>query len=347
MTEKAAPGALLVTGGCGFIGSNFVRLARRLRPELPIVVLDKLTYAGNLENLEGIVDGRQVRFERGDVSDAERVREVLALDVDRVIHFAAESHVDRSIEDATAFLATNVVGTQVLLDAARHAGVRRFVQVSTDEVYGSIPAGLSARPDSPLAPSSPYSASKAAADLLVLAARHTHGMDVVITRASNNYGPYQFPEKLVPLMISCALADRTLPVYGDGLQVRDWIHVEDHCEGLLAALERGEAGRILHFGSGREHTNLDVVRLILRRLSKPESLIAHVTDRPGHDRRYALDIDATSRELGWAPRRPLAEGLAETVDWYARHRTWWETIVSGEYRHYYERMYGRRETLAP
>ncbi|MBI4860937.1 MAG: dTDP-glucose 4,6-dehydratase [Candidatus Riflebacteria bacterium] len=331
---------LLITGGCGFIGSNFVRLARRVRPGQALVILDKLTYAGNLENLDGLLDDPEVSLVRGDIADRRCVAAVLDRGVDRVVNFAAESHVDRSIEDASAFIQTNVVGTQVLLEECRRAAVKRFLQVSTDEVYGSLAPPASARSDDPLTPSSPYSASKAAADLFALADHKTYGTDVVVTRATNNYGPYQFPEKMLPLMITQALEDRPLPVYGDGLQIRDWIHVEDHCEGLLLALERGRPGRIYHLGAGEEHTNLDMVHRLLAQLKKPPTLIKHVTDRPGHDRRYSLDTGSTRDELGWAPTHTLERGLAQTIEWYLSHRGWWDKIKSGEYRSYYERLYG-------
>ena len=343
-------GTILVTGGSGFIGSNFVRLLVRLRPGLSILVLDKLTYAGNLENLEGLVDpagavtthgGTPVRFVRGDIADRELVARLLGEGVRWVVNFAAETHVDRSIDDARDFLLTNVVGTQVLIEECRRTGAR-LLQISTDEVYGSLPAPESATPDTNLRPSSPYSASKTAADLFVLAACHTYGQDAVITRATNNYGPYQFPEKMIPLMITQAMESRPLPVYGDGLQVRDWIHVEDHCEGVLAALERGAAGRIYHLGAGEEHSNLEIVRRLLTLLGRPDSLITHVTDRPGHDRRYSLDTTRTRQDLSWAPRHTLEHGLADTVEWYTANRGWWEKIKTGEYRAYYERLYGRR-----
>ena len=340
-------GAWLVTGGCGFIGANFVRLVRRLRPERPLVVLDKLTYAGNLANLDGLFDDGLVKFVRGCIADRKKVKKVLELGVEAIVNFAAESHVDRSIEDAGAFLATNITGTQVLLDEARalsRPGTRgiRFLQVSTDEVYGSLEPPHSATPDSNLHCSSPYSASKAAADLLVQAARHTHGSDVLLTRCTNNYGPYQFPEKMIPLMITNALEDRPLPVYGDGQQVRDWVHVDDHCRGLLAALEHGQAGRIYHFGGAEERTNLDMVTRILELVGKPRTLIQYVADRKGHDRRYSLDTSATRAELGWKPEVELTAGLAETVRWYRDGAAWWGPIKSGEYRHYYDRTYGRR-----
>ena len=295
---------ILVTGGCGFIGANFVRLEREAYPDLEITNLDALTYAGNPDNLAGLESEPRYRFVRGDVADRAMVLKLVAEgDFDAIVHFAAESHVDRSIDDATPFLRTNVVGTQCLLDAVRAAGTPRYVQVSTDEVYGTLKPDESPFSEAtPLAPNSPYAASKAGADLLVRAAHHTHGMNTVITRCSNNYGPYQFPEKLIPLFVTNALADIPLPVYGDGRQVRDWIHVADHCRGVDAALRRGRPGEIYNFGGRSERYNIDVTRAVLKLTGKPESLIRHVTDRPGHDRRYAVDCSKAEAELGW--RRP-------------------------------------------
>jgi dTDP-glucose 4,6-dehydratase len=324
---------VLVTGGCGFIGSNLVRHLLRERPAWRVVVLDALTYAGNPESLAPLVGHPRFRFERGDVRDPARVRGLLAEEeIEAVLHLAAESHVDRSIDAPAVFVETNVGGTQVLLDAARAAGVRRFVQVSTDEVYGSLGETGRFTEESPLAPSSPYSASKAAGDHLALAYARTFGLPVVVTRCSNNYGPYQFPEKLVPLMIANAVRDLPLPVYGDGRNVRDWIHVEDHCAGLVAALERGRPGEVYNLGGASERRNLDVVHAVLALLGKTRSLVAFVKDRPGHDRRYAIDDAKARRELGWAPRRSFDLGLAETVRWYVEHRGWWERILSGAYR---------------
>jgi dTDP-glucose 4,6-dehydratase len=333
---------LLVTGGAGFIGSNFVRLALAEGWTSRIVVLDLLTYAGNPDNLAGLEADPRFRFVRGDVADPRAVRAVLAEQgpFDALLNFAAESHVDRSIEDASAFVRTNVVGTQVLLDAARREGVGRFLQVSTDEVYGSLAPGEPAFTErTPLAPNSPYAASKAAADLLCRAAAGTYGLPVVVTRCSNNYGPYQFPEKLVPLFVTNALEERPLPVYGDGLQVRDWIHVDDHCRGLWAALTRGRAGEVYNFGGDGERTNLDVTRAILHLLGRPESLIVHVGDRRNHDRRYAIDWSKARAELGWAPRHTLDTGLPATVEWYRAHGAWWRRVKSGEYAADYERLY--------
>jgi len=334
---------VLVTGGAGFIGSNLVRLLRRERPDWTVVNLDKLTYAGNAESLADLRDDAKHLFIRGDIANAELVDGLMAeRKVDVVLNLAAESHVDRSILGPGIFVETNVGGTQVLLEAARQAKVKRFVQVSTDEVYGSLGATGRFTESSPLRPSSPYSASKAASDLLALAYGHTFGMDVVVTRCSNNYGPYQFPEKLIPLMIANALEGRRLPVYGDGLQVRDWIHVDDHCRALLAVAERGRRGEVYNIGGDNEWPNLQIVGRLLEILGKPPELIEHVTDRPGHDRRYAIDATRARAELGWAPRISFAEGLKGTVEWYVRNRGWWERVRTGEYRTYYERNYGAR-----
>ncbi len=332
---------LLVTGGAGFIGANYVQHVLATHPEDQVVTVDLLTYAGNLANLESVMRDPRHRFVRADVADPAAMDDAVR-GVDAIVHFAAESHVDRSIADATAFLRTNVVGTQVLLDAARRARVGRFVQVSTDEVYGSLGATGAFTEESPLRPNSPYAASKAGADLLVRAAHHTHGLDAVITRCSNNYGPYQFPEKLIPLFVTNALADEPLPVYGDGCQVRDWIHVADHCRALDAVLRRGHAGATYNVGGGNERRNLDVARTILAALGKPESLLRHVADRPGHDRRYAIDATKIRTELGWEPRETFAAGIAATIAWYREQRPWWEAVKSGTYRDYYERMYGAR-----
>ncbi|HEY5934582.1 MAG TPA: dTDP-glucose 4,6-dehydratase [Kofleriaceae bacterium] len=333
---------LLVTGGAGFIGANFVQHVLASHPGDEIVTLDLLTYAGNLANLEPVLDDPRHRFVRGDIADAQAVGAAIGDGVDAIVNFAAESHVDRSIADAGAFLATNVVGTQVLLDAARKHGIGRFLQVSTDEVYGSLgPTGLF-REDTPIQPNSPYAASKAAADLLVWAAHHTHGLPALVTRCSNNYGPYQFPEKLIPLFVTNALADQPLPLYGDGRQVRDWIHVEDHCRGVDLVLREGRIGEVYNLGGGNERENVTIAALILEALGKPASLVRHVTDRLGHDRRYAIDAGKIERELGWQPRREFASGLRDTIDWYRTHRPWWEAVKSGAYLDYYERMYGQR-----
>ncbi len=334
---------VLVTGGAGFIGSNLVRLLLAERPGWRVVNLDKLTYAGNAENLADLAGNPRYRFVRGDICDGRLVGELLRAEgIDAVMHLAAESHVDRSILEPAVFIDTNVRGTQVLLEAARELGVKRFLHVSTDEVYGSLgPTGLFTE-TTPLAPTSPYSASKASSDLLALAYAHTFGLPVVVTRCSNNYGPYQFPEKLIPLMIANAMRDLPLPVYGDGMNVRDWIHVEDHCRGLLAALERGEDGEVYNFGAASERHNLHIVKQVLGLLGKPESLIAFVKDRPGHDRRYAIDASKAQAKLGWTPRHAFEDALAATVRWYVERRPWWERIISGEYLGYYERQYGGR-----
>ncbi len=332
---------VLITGGCGFIGSNLVRLLLEERLDWRIVNLDKLTYAGNPENLASLANAPRYRFVRGDICNGELVAEIIRTErINAVMHLAAESHVDRSILAPSVFIDTNVRGTQVLLEAARELGVERFLHVSTDEVYGSLgPTGFFTE-TTPLDPSSPYSASKAGSDLLALAYAHTFHAPVIVTRCSNNYGPYQFPEKLIPLMIANALRDRRLPVYGDGLNVRDWIHVEDHCRGLIVALEKGAPGQVYNFGGSSERTNIVIVKQILGILGKPESLIEYVKDRPGHDRRYAIDASKAKREFGWAPRLAFEEGLRATVEWYVQHRDWWERVVSGEYLKYYERQYG-------
>lgn len=332
----------VVTGGAGFIGSNFVRLMLAERPDLRIVTVDLLTYAGNLENLEGVPADRHA-FVRADICDADAMRAAVPQEADALLNFAAETHVDRSILGPLAFVRTNILGTQVLLDVAREKGVKRFLQVSTDEVYGSLGPQAGAFTEvSPLLPSSPYAASKAAADLLVLAARHTYGQDVVITRCSNNYGPYQFPEKLIPLVLSNALEDKPLPVYGDGRQVRDWIHTDDHSRAVLAVLEGGRPGAVYNIGARSERQNIDVVREILREVGKPESLIRFVKDRPGHDRRYAMNPARIERELGWRPRVSFEEGLADTIRWYRDHADWWCRVKDGSYREFYAKWYGNR-----
>ncbi len=333
---------VLVTGGSGFIGSNLVRLLVEERPAWRIVNLDKLTYAGNAENLAELERHPRYRFVRGDICNGELVADIFRTErIDGVLHLAAESHVDRSILSPSVFIETNVRGTQVLLEAARELGVKRFLHVSTDEVYGSLgPTGFFTEL-TPVAPSSPYSASKASSDLLALAYAHTFEMPVVVTRCSNNYGPYQFPEKLIPLMIANAVRDLALPVYGDGMNVRDWIHVEDHCRGLLAALENGRDGEVYNFGASSERHNIDIVKQVLKLVGKPESLIEYVKDRPGHDRRYAIDAAKAQTELGWAPRHRFEDALGATVRWYVEHRAWWERIISGQYLEYYEKQYGR------
>ena len=336
----------LVTGGAGFIGSNFVRLLLRERCDASVVNLDALTYAGNLENLRDVEGDARYRFVRGDVADpaAWEAEALRGGGFDVVAHFAAETHVDRSIGDAFPFLRTNVLGTQAMLDFARRNGVRRYVQVGTDEVYGSLaPDEPAFTTDSPLRPNSPYAASKAAADLLVRAAGKTHGLAAVVTRCSNNYGPYQFPEKFLPLMITNAMTDQSLPVYGDGMQVRDWLHVDDHNRAILAAAERGRDGAIYNVGGhDGERPNLAMLRSVLALVGKPASLIRHVEDRKGHDRRYAIDSSTIRRELGWEPLVPLEDGLRATIAWYRDNEDWWRRVKSGDYRAYYERMYGAR-----
>jgi dTDP-glucose 4,6-dehydratase len=332
---------VLVTGGAGFIGSNFVRLLLTTDPAIEVVNFDCLTYAGNLANLADLENNPRHRFVRGDVTDRGQVRAAMA-GVTDVIHFAAESHVDRSIQDSGPFVRTNVLGTQVLLDAAREAGVAKYVQVSTDEVYGSLGATGLFTEETPLQPNSPYSASKAGADLLVRAYHHTFGFPAVTTRCSNNYGPYQFPEKLIPLFVSNLLADQQVPVYGDGMQVRDWIHVLDHCRGVEAAWRHGTPGEVYNFGGRCEMPNIELTKLLLKLLGKPDSLIRYVADRPGHDRRYAIDCSKAERELGWTPRVPFDRGLAETIDWYRANAAWVAAIKNKDYLSYYEKQYGAR-----
>jgi len=344
MSERAAfrPGCVLVTGGAGFIGSNLIRWILREETGIRVVNLDLLTYAGNLESLDDVERDSRYRFVRGDIGDAELVARLLAGDggpaVDAVLHLAAESHVDRSILGPAVFVETNVRGTLTLLEATRTELDRqprpfRFLQVSTDEVYGSLgPADPPFTEATPLAPRSPYAASKAGADHLVHAYVETFGLPAVITRCSNNYGPYQFPEKLIPLMITRALRDESLPVYGDGLQVRDWIHVDDHAHALWTVLTRGVPGSVYNVGGGNEVPNLEIVRAILRLLGKPDSLIRHVTDRAGHDRRYAMNAGRLRAELGWTQRHALEDGLAATVAWFLEHRTWWERVLTEAYR---------------
>jgi dTDP-glucose 4,6-dehydratase len=326
----------VVTGGAGFIGSNFVRYMLRTYADVEIVNLDRLTYAGNLENLRDVEADSRYTFVKGDICDAAVVGEALR-GADAVVNFAAETHVDRSIASPQDFIRTDVLGTHTLLEAVRELGIARYLQISTDEVYGSIDEGAFTE-ESPLCPSSPYSASKAGADLLVLASHHTYGTPVLITRSSNNYGPYQYPEKLVPLFITNAVDDLPLPVYGDGLNVRDWLYVEDNCVGIDTVLRRGELGEVYNIGGGNEVTNLAITHGILEGLGKDQSLIRYVADRPGHDRRYAIDC-AKLRALGWTPRMPFAEGLQRTVHWYRDNPGWWRALKSGEYRAYYARQY--------
>lgn len=332
---------LLVTGGAGFIGSNFIRYALQEHPDWEITNLDKLTYAGNLENLKDVENNPRYRFVKGDIADWELVNSLLKEGFDGLINFAAESHVDRSILDASPFIETNVKGTQVLLEAARQHRTSRFVQVSTDEVYGSTEKGKF-NEESPLAPNSPYAASKAAADLLCRAYWRTYRIPVIITRCSNNLGPYQFPEKLIPLAITNALENRPIPIYGDGLNVRDWIYVEDHCRALDMVLQRGKPGEAYNIAASQERTNLELVHGLLRIMNKPQSLITFVADRPGHDRRYALDSSKITNELGWQPLYSFDRALALTVDWYISNEPWWRRIKSGEYVEYYRKMYENR-----
>lgn len=337
---------LLVTGGAGFIGSNFIFYEMKKHPEYQIVCVDKLTYAGNPETLNHIMDHPNFHFVRTDIADRKAVYDVFEAEhPDVVVNFAAESHVDRSIENPAVFLETNVMGTQVLLDACRKYGVLRFHQVSTDEVYGDLPLD---RPDlffteqTPIQTSSPYSASKAAADLLAQAYHRTFGVPVTISRCSNNYGPYQFPEKLIPLMIANASADKPLPVYGEGINVRDWLYVEDHCAAIDLILEKGTIGQVYNIGGHNERRNIDIVKIILAELGKPESLITYVKDRKGHDMRYAIDPSFIHRELDWLPTTMFEDGIKKTIRWYLDNREWWERIINGEYQNYYKRMYGER-----
>lgn len=334
---------VLVTGGAGFIGSNFIRCLLKGGKDYEIINLDKLTYAGNLENLCDLVEVRNYEFVRGDICDGKLVDRLLEKGVEAVVNFAAESHVDRSLYEPDVFIQTNVLGVQVLLHAAMRHKVRKFLQISTDEVYGSLgPKDARFREDFPLAPNSPYSASKAAGDLLARSYFQTYGFPVVVTRCSNNYGAYQFPEKLIPLFVTNALENQPLPVYGDGLNVRDWIHVDDHCRALELVLEKGIPGEFYNVGGEGERTNLEITKAILRILGKPDSMIQYVTDRPGHDRRYAIDFSKIQKEIGWKPVCSLEDGLRQTVRWYIDHEDWWRRIKNGTYREFYERHYGRR-----
>jgi dTDP-glucose 4,6-dehydratase len=335
---------VLVTGGAGFIGSNFVRYFLESHPGVRVVNYDLLTYAGNLENLADLSEQTDYRFVKGDVCDRETVeRTMREHTIDTVVHFAAESHVDRSILGAAVFVQTNVLGTQVLLDAARAVGVERFLHVSTDEVYGSLGPEGKFTEHTPIHPNSPYAASKASSDLLVLAAHHTHGFPAVVTRCSNNYGPYQFPEKLIPLMIANAVDGKPLPVYGQGLNVRDWLFVRDHCTGIDTVLQHGKPGETYNIGGNNEWRNIDIVRQLLKILGKPESLITFVKDRPGHDLRYAVDASRIEREFGWRPSVTFEQGLAITVEWYLKNEPWWRRVMSGEYREYYRTWYEERK----
>ncbi|WP_094549329.1 dTDP-glucose 4,6-dehydratase [Petroclostridium xylanilyticum] len=341
---------LLVTGGAGFIGSNFIFYMLKKYPNYRIVCLDLLTYAGNLFTLEPVLDNPNFKFVKGDIADREFIFDLFEEEkFDIVVNFAAESHVDRSIENPGIFLRTNVFGTQVLMDACRKYGIKRYHQVSTDEVYGDLPLD---RPDlffteeSPIHTSSPYSASKASADLLVLSYYRTFKLPVTISRCSNNYGPYHFPEKLIPLMISRALNDQPLPVYGKGENVRDWLYVEDHCSAIDLIIHKGTEGEVYNVGGHNERTNLEVVKTILKELGKPDSLITFVTDRPGHDLRYAIDSSKIQRELGWKPQVKFDEGIRMTIKWYLQNSKWWKNIINGEYSSYYEKMYGNRQVIA-
>lgn len=337
---------VLVTGGAGFIGGNFVHHMVNKYPDYQIVNLDLLTYAGNLETLKPVEDKPNYKFVKGDIADEAFIMDLFEKEkFDVVVNFAAESHVDRSIEDPGIFVQTNVMGTRVLLDASRKFGVKRYHQVSTDEVYGDLPLD---RPDlfftenTPIHTSSPYSASKASADLFVLAYHRTFGTPVTVSRCSNNYGPYHFPEKLIPLMIANALADKQLPVYGEGLNVRDWLYVEDHCKAIDLIIHKGRVGEVYNVGGHNEKQNIEIVKIICKELGKPESLITHVGDRKGHDMRYAIDPTKIHNELGWLPETKFEDGIKKTIQWYLDNREWWETIISGEYQNYYEKMYSNR-----
>ncbi|AHM68166.1 dTDP-glucose 4,6-dehydratase [Paenibacillus polymyxa] len=333
---------LLVTGGAGFIGSNFVLYMLKQHPDYEIVNVDALTYAGNLENLKSIEDHPKHTFVKADITDAHVMDQLMQQGIDVVVNFAAESHVDRSILEPEVFVKTNVLGTQVLLDAAKKYNVIKFVQVSTDEVYGSLGETGLFTEVTPLQPNSPYSASKAGGDLLVRAYHETFGLPVNITRCSNNYGPYQFPEKLIPLMISRALSDQQLPVYGDGLNIRDWLYVEDHCSAIDLVIHQGKLGEVYNIGGNNERTNVHIVKTVLEELGKPESLISYVQDRPGHDRRYGIDPTKTMNELGWKPKHSFETGIKETIRWYLDNEEWWTRIQSGEYQQYYAKQYGSR-----
>jgi dTDP-glucose 4,6-dehydratase len=337
---------ILITGGAGFIGSNFIYYTLRGHPDYTVTCVDCLTYAGNMSTLAEAMKNPNFKFYKTNICDRVAIYGIFEQEhPDIVVNFAAESHVDRSIENPEVFLKTNILGTQVMMDACRKYGIERYHQVSTDEVYGDLPLD---RPDlmfteeTPLHTSSPYSASKASADLLVLAYYRTYGLPITISRCSNNYGPYHFPEKLIPLMIVNALNDKPLPVYGQGLNVRDWLYVKDHCKAIDLIIHNGKVGEIYNIGGHNEMKNIDIVRLICQKLGKPESLITYVTDRKGHDMRYAIDPTKIHNELGWLPETRFADGIQLTIDWYLTHKKWWETIISGEYKNYYEKMYGNR-----
>ncbi|MED2692017.1 dTDP-glucose 4,6-dehydratase [Bacillus toyonensis] len=334
---------VLVTGGAGFIGSNFVRYMVKKYPKYNIVNLDALTYAGNLENLKDIEELSNYKFIKGDIADRQFINQLFKEEnFDYVLNFAAESHVDRSITNPDIFIQTNIQGTQVLLDAAKNAEVKKYLQVSTDEVYGTLGETGYFTEETPLASNSPYSSSKAGADLLVRAYHETFGLPVNITRCSNNYGPFHFPEKLIPLMIINALNDKQLPVYGDGLNVRDWLHVEDHCQAIDLVLHKGRNGEVYNVGGNNERTNIEIVKTILKALDKPESLIKYVTDRPGHDRRYAIDATKLREELGWSPKYNFDTGIEQTIKWYLENQDWWKNIISGEYQEYFKNQYANR-----
>jgi dTDP-glucose 4,6-dehydratase len=334
---------ILVTGGCGFIGSNFIRYELQSDADLVVHNLDKLTYAGNLENLHDLEGSTRLRFHQGDICDREFVEKLLSdQQFDAVLNFAAESHVDRSILDSSPFITTNIVGTQTLLDASRKHNVPRYVQISTDEVYGSLGSTGYFTEETPLAPNSPYSASKTSADLLVRSYIHTYHFPALITRCSNNYGPYQFPEKIIPLFIDLLMRNQQVPVYGDGSNVRDWIHVLDHCRGIDAVLRKGKVGEVYNFGGKCELTNLNLTKTLIKLLDKPETLIRYVTDRPGHDQRYAIDCAKAEQELGWTPQIDFEQGIRDTINWYQSHPDWIERIKSGEYQSYYQTQYQDR-----
>ncbi len=331
---------ILVTGGAGFIGSNFINYILKNRNDVNIVNIDKLTYAGNLENLAGIENLTNYKFIKGDICNSELVDYIIRnYNIDYIINFAAESHVDRSILGSEVFFRTNVIGTNVLLEATKRHGIKKFIQVSTDEVYGSLGKTGKFTEQTPLSPNSPYSSSKASADMMALSFHHTYGTPVVVTRCSNNYGPYQFPEKLIPLMIINTLNDKKLPVYGDGLNVRDWIYVLDHNKAIEKVFDEGKAGEVYNIGADHEMTNIEIVKLILKELNKDESLIEYVNDRPGHDRRYAIDSSKIQSELGWKPEFDFEEAIVQTINWYLENRNWWQKILSEEYLKYYEEQY--------
>ncbi|MFC1985307.1 dTDP-glucose 4,6-dehydratase [Chloroflexota bacterium] len=333
---------LLVTGGAGFIGSNFIRYMLQKHPEYEVTNVDKLTYAGNLENLKDIENSHQYDFIKGDIADRELVDKIFHQGFDVVVNFAAESHVDRSILDSSPFISTNVQGVQVLLEGIKQKGIKLFIQVTTDEVYGSLGVTGKFTEESPLLPNNPYAASKAAADCLCRAYYHTYGLPIIITRCSNNYGPFQFPEKFIPLVTTNTMEGNEIPVYGDGLNIRDWIHVIDHCRALDLVIQQGKPGEIYNIGGNSEKANLEVVHHIMDIMGKPRSLITFVTDRLGHDRRYALDTTKINLELGWEPTIPFADGLKDTIKWYTDNQSWWRKIKSGEYARYYQRMYSQR-----